>query len=102
MPKKLPFISVSLIVTEIIAEIIFRYPCNHGNNFHVQACVLVFFLLTAAINFKKNKGTVCLSAIGLLFILLINYYNVGIDYETWIERSMPEWGEEKVAVPQTP
>ena len=28
-----------------------------------------------------------------MFIMLINYYNIGIDYDTWIERGMPEWGE---------
>jgi hypothetical protein len=45
------------------------------------------------INIKKNIGVISMAFIGLLLVLGVNYYNVGIDYDTWIERGMPEWGE---------
>ena len=45
------------------------------------------------INIKKNIGVISMAFIGLLFVLGVNYFNVGIDYDTWIERGMPEWGE---------
>ena len=77
----------------MITEIVLRYPCNHGNNFYIHAGVLAFSLLLSLINLKKNIGVVGMAFMGLLFILVVNYYNVGIDYDTWIERGMPEWGE---------
>ena len=34
-----------------------------------------------------------MSSIAFVLIGLITYYNIGLDYETWYERGMPEWGE---------
>lgn len=77
----------------MITEIALRYPCNHGNNFYIHAVVLTCSLLLSLINIKKNIGVISMAFIGLLLVLTVNYYNVGIDYDTWIERGMPEWGE---------
>ena len=93
MMRKILFISVLFIICEMITEIVLRYPCNHGNNFYVHAVALAFFLLLSLINLKKNIGVIVGAFIGLLFVLGVNYFNVGIDYDTWIERGMPEWGE---------
>ena len=93
MMRKILYISVLFIICEMITEIVLRYPCNHGNNFYVHAVALAFFLLLSLINLKKNIGVIVGAFIGLLFVLGVNYFNVGIDYDTWIERGMPEWGE---------
>ena len=91
--RKLLFITVFLIICEMITEIALRYPCNHGNNFYIHAVVLTCSLLLSLINIKKNIGVISMAFIGLLLVLAVNYYNVGIDYDTWIERGMPAWGE---------
>ena len=93
MMRKILFISVLFIICEMITEIVLRYPCNHGNNSYVHAAILALFLLLSLINLKKNIGVIVGAFIGLLFVLGVNYFNVGIDYDTWIERGMPEWGE---------
>lgn len=90
--KKFLLASTLLIVTEIVVELFFRYPCNHGNDFHVHAYILILFLLLSLTS-TKNIVVAIISSIALMLIMLINYYNIGINYDTWIERCMPEWGE---------
>ena len=93
MIRKVLLISVLLTVIEMIAEIVLRYPCNHGNNFYAHAAILALFLLLSLINFKKNAVVFFISVIGLFSILIANHYNIAVDYDTWIERGMPEWGD---------
>lgn len=92
--KKFLLISTLLIVTEIVAELFFRYPCNHGNDFHVHAYILILILLLSLTS-KNNIVVAIISSTALMLIMLIDHYNIGIKYETWIERGMPEWGEKK-------
>lgn len=90
--KKFLLISTLMIFAAIAAELFYRYPCNYGYNFRNHVCVLIYIFLISLTSREYMVITI-MSSIAFVLIWLITYYNIGLDYETWYERGMPEWGE---------
>ena len=88
------------ITAVFLAELWVRYPCNHSYGvegyFYIYCTINVFFLILEC--FKNSR----FSYLCLVFIMLggslcyvIDKYNVLVDYDEWLSRGMPAWGEEK-------
>ncbi len=88
------WLSVGLLLL-ICGEIVFRYPCNHGAGFYCYlypVCGLLVILFVQGFLFKWSKIGICVSLLCLMLILCSDWFNVYVDYNTWIKRGMPDWG----------
>ncbi len=76
-------------------EIAFRYPCNHGAGFYCYlylACGLVVASFAYGFGLKESKVGIVLSLLCLMLIICSDWFNIYVDYNTWIRRGMPNWG----------
>lgn len=83
------------LMSLICGEIIFRYPCNHGAGFYCYlypVCGLIVVSFVYGFPLNGSKAGICLSLLCLILILCADWFNVYVDYDTWISRGMPNWG----------
>ena len=74
-----------------------RYPDNHGAGPSFFVFLFVGILLGALLICTTSKSKIiiviiCCSFSGLFITYLVDRYNIMVDYDVWIERGMPEWG----------
>ena len=76
-------------------EIVFRYPCNHGAGFYCYlpvVCVLIVVSFVYGFLMKGSKIGIYISLACIVLILCSDWFNMYVDYNTWISRGMPDWG----------
>ena len=79
---------------EMLATLWLRYPCNHGDKLKTNLFIfLVCGVLTLIPRQRWRVAVLVLSVLGVLAVLGLNFANMALDYETWIQRGMPAWGE---------
>ena len=79
---------------EMLLMLWLRYPCNHGDDFRKNLCLfLACGVLTVVPRQRCRVAVLVLSLLGVLAVLGLNYGNMALDYDTWIQRGMPAWGE---------
>lgn len=79
-----------------IAEIIYRYPCNHAGGITEDLRVLLILFVCHGFDcvFHKKwfwRNTVILSLF-VATLILCERLNITVHYDTWIHRGMPSWG----------
>ena len=83
-----------LVWAEMLVILWLRYPCNHGDDFRNNLCL--FFacgVLTVVPRQRCRVAVLVLALLGVLAVLGLDYFNMALDYDTWIQRGMPPWGE---------
>ena len=79
---------------EMLLMLWLRYPCNHGDDFRKNLCLFLACGVLAAVPRQRFRVAVLvLSLLGVLAVLGLNLSNMALDYDTWIQRGMPAWGE---------
>lgn len=92
--KMANFYLCALAWVEMLATLWLRYPCNHGESYAWNLCIfLVCGVLTLIPRQRWRVAVLVLSVLGVLAVLGVGYCNIALDYETWIQRGMPAWGE---------
>jgi len=84
------------LLTMMCAEIVLRYPCNHGAGFYLYlplVCGLIVVSLVYGFGLKGAKTGLVLSLLCLALIVCSDWFNIYVDYDTWIGRGMPSWGQ---------
>ena len=88
------FCICALAWLEMLLMLWLRYPCNHGDDLRMNLGVfLVCGVLTLLPRQRCRVATLLLSLLGVLAVLGLNHGNMALDYDTWIQRGMPAWGE---------
>ena len=82
-----------------VCEIAARYPCNHTDNLYYPYIKASLVLLFAEVIVCSRRKTVVIPSVFFVFAAVLishfeNHYNIMTDYDTWINRGMPNWGEE--------
>ena len=94
--KMANFYLCALAWLELLVMLWLRYPCNHGDNLKTHLCIfLVCGVLTLVPRQRCRVAVLVLALLGVLAVLGLNSGNMALDYETWIERGMPAWGESR-------
>ena len=84
----------ALAWVEMLLMLWLRYPCNHGDDFRKNLCLfLACGVLTVVPRQRCRVAVLVLSLLGVLAVLGLDYFNMALDYDTWIQRGMPPWGE---------
>ena len=84
----------ALAWVEMLLMLWLRYPCNHGESFRVNLGVfLVCGVLSLLPRQRCRVAVLVLALLGVLAVLGLDYANMALDFETWIQRGMPAWGE---------
>ena len=92
--KMVNFYLCALSWGEMLATLWLRYPCNHGDDFRKNLCLFLACGVLAAVPRQRCRVAVLvLSVLGVLAVLGLNLSNMALDYDTWIQRGMPAWGE---------
>lgn len=83
-----------LVWAEMLVMLWLRYPCNHGDDFRKNLCLfLACGVLTVVPRQRCRVAVLVLALLGVLAVLGLDYFNMALDYDTWIQRGMPPWGE---------
>ena len=83
-----------LVWAEMLVMLWLRYPCNHGDDFRKNLCLFLACGVLTVVPRQRCRGAVLvLSLLGVLAVLGLEYCNMALDYDTWIQRGMPAWGE---------
>ena len=63
---------------------------NNHHAFSVDTIFLVFslFLLVISLILKRNKSLFT-NILSIIFSIMMNYYNISISYQDWIDREQP-------------
>ena len=79
----------------ILFLIVLRYPCNHGAVPSPLFLMLISLLAVPAVWRRHRAALVAflLCLLGLFMLWTADYLNIMLEYETWIHRGMPAWGE---------
>ena len=95
--SKLALLGVLLVLGYMSLLIIIRYPDNHGSGTGVFRWIFLAVVLVAGGYFFSKNGfalsALVLALIGLLLTWAVDYRNIMVDYDKWIVRGMPSWGE---------
>ena len=92
--KMVNLYTCALAWVEMLLMLWLRYPCNHGDGFRMNLWVfLVCGVLTLLPRQRCRVAVLVLSVLGVLAVLGLNFANMALDYDTWIQRGMPAWGE---------
>ena len=92
--KMANFYLCALAWLELLAMLWLRYPCNHGESLECNLCIFaVCGVLTLIPRQRCRVAVLVLSVLGVLAVLGLNFANMALDYDTWIQRGMPAWGE---------
>ena len=89
------FWSSAILLLLMCGEIAFRYPCNHGAGFYCYLYPVCGLLAVSFVHgglFKGSKVGICVPLLCLMLILCSDWFNVYVDYNTWVKRGMPDWG----------
>lgn len=74
-----------------------RYPDNHGAGpIHFRFFLLGVVVIALGLSISKSGfafATVGCSLLGLLLTWIVDWRNVMVNYDKWIARGMPEWGQ---------
>lgn len=103
--KMINIISRLILILSLLAIagmcilIVVRYPCNHGAGSLVFLSVFII-LIFISLSFIKQTNefafiSLIISCIGVVFSFFCDYWNIMLDYDVWLDRNMPEWGESK-------
>jgi hypothetical protein len=81
----------------LVAEIWLRYPDNHGAGPVFYRWLFAGALL-ASLGFRWLASMVhwpslMLALFGLLLTWIVDARNIMVNYDEWIKRRMPDWGE---------
>ena len=88
------FCICALAWVEMLLMLWLRYPCNHGDDFRKNLCLFLACGVLTVVPRQRCRGAVLvLSLLGVLAVLGLDYFNMALDYDTWIQRGMPAWGE---------
>lgn len=96
--SKIILFVVSLITIWMSTMIIVRYPSNHGEGVGMYACFFIFVFVISVIcyAFQRNGYAITsliIATLGVIFVWVADRKNIMVDYDNWIKRGMPEWGE---------
>ncbi len=92
--KMVNFSICALVWVEMLLMLWLRYPCNHGDDFRKNLCLfLACGVLTVVPRQRCRVAVLVLALLGVLAVLGLDYFNMALDYDTWIQRGMPPWGE---------
>ena len=92
--KMANFCICALAWAEMLLMLWLRYPCNHGDDFRKNLCLfLACGVLTVVPRQRCRVAVLVLALLGVLAVLGLDYFNMALDYDTWIQRGMPSWGE---------
>ena len=80
-----------------------RYPGNHGTSLWflaliplLQLAVSVVLLLSRYLSLREMARWFVPAGLVLATLALLDGFNVAVDYEVWLKRGMPVWGEFQV------
>jgi len=91
----------------LIGLIWLRFPDNHGGGpiafrWFFAGLLFLFWCFRFFASRAPSFFIAC-ALIGLISTLVVNHRNIMVDYDEWIRRGMPEWGQaRKVGYLQTP
>ena len=84
------------VLALMVAQIAVQYPSNHGGGFGYCLWLFSIFIVVAGIR-SVVFGAPCigllLSVACLMFVFLSDCFNINVDYDTWVSRGMPNFGE---------
>ena len=101
--EKLFIIIISIILVDMVFEIWWSYPSNHGAGFYcyfIPTLILMILGITNIFLFKGSKALFILSIICLVLIFISDCFNLYVDYDVWLLRGMPNFGEYTITIIQ--
>jgi hypothetical protein len=89
-----------LVMAWLFALIAIRYPDNHGAGPLAFRWLFFVILVGAGACLTKKNGSafasLTIALVGLLSTWIVDYYNIMVGYDVWIERGMPTWGQSAI------
>jgi len=82
----------------LLVELWIRHPINHGSGvtgyLYAYAAINGILFIAAFVRSKHpNISCVVFLTIGAATCFVIDRYNIYTDYDLWLSRGMPNWGE---------
>lgn len=88
---------IAMLYLILLGSICVRYPSNHGGGTVIYGWGLLFVTALNLFEMKSGKNISWLRILLMLSFGLIliacNQFNILVEYETWIARDMPSWGQ---------
>lgn len=101
--EKLFIIIMSIILVDMVFEIWWSYPSNHGGGFYsylIPTLISMILGITNILLFKGSKTLFLLSIICLVLIFISDCFNLYVNYDVWLMRGMPNFGEYTITIIQ--
>ena len=95
--SKILLLAGCLVMAWMLFLICIRYPDNHGAGPMMFRWLFLGILIVAGVCMIWRNGFVLaaliLAAIGFASTWVVDHRNIMVDYDIWIKRGMPTWGQ---------
>lgn len=94
---KILLLAVCLVTAWMLLLIGLRYPDNHGAGVMMFRSLFLGILIASGVCMITRNGFVLaaliLAAIGFASTWIVDQRNIMVDYDIWLKRGMPTWGQ---------